>query len=106
MTICAGILEMQMQGRKSNAERFINSDEFKDILKDRLWACLLSPNLTVYVQDLAVQIFMSMQIYAKKNLQTFKILEVALEDPEMMEKIIVLISQLLTSALRSQTPCT
>ncbi|KIK79800.1 hypothetical protein PAXRUDRAFT_16130 [Paxillus rubicundulus Ve08.2h10] len=94
MTIRADILEMQMQGRKSNAERFVNSNEFKDILKDRLWACLLSPNLTAYVQDLVVQIF----IYAKKNLQTFKIPEAALEDPEMTEKIVVLISQLLTSA--------
>ncbi|KIK81806.1 hypothetical protein PAXRUDRAFT_15052 [Paxillus rubicundulus Ve08.2h10] len=66
MTIHADIPEMQMQGRKSNAKRFVNSDEF--------------------------------QIYAKKNLQTFKIPEAALEDPEMTEKIVVLISQLLMSA--------
>ncbi|KAF9229199.1 hypothetical protein BS17DRAFT_762874 [Gyrodon lividus] len=63
---------------------------YKDILKDQLWACLLSPNLTAYVQDLA--------IYTKKNLQTFKIPETALEDSEMTDKITSLISQLLMSA--------
>ncbi|KIK81785.1 hypothetical protein PAXRUDRAFT_806929 [Paxillus rubicundulus Ve08.2h10] len=102
MTICADILEMQIQGRKSDAERFINSNEFKltmtiiykDILKDQLWACLLSLDLTAYVQDLAVQIF----IYAKNNLQTFKILGATLEDSEMTEKITAIISQLLMSA--------
>ncbi|KIJ68889.1 hypothetical protein HYDPIDRAFT_122720 [Hydnomerulius pinastri MD-312] len=66
----------------------------KDILKDRLRSCLLSPNLTAYVQDLTTRVF----IYAKKNLQTFKIPEAALEDPELTDEISSLISGLLTSA--------
>lgn len=36
-------------------------------------------------------------MFAKKNLQVFKIPEPAMEDPEMSEKIILLIKDLLTS---------
>ncbi|KIJ15047.1 hypothetical protein PAXINDRAFT_12307 [Paxillus involutus ATCC 200175] len=111
ITVHADMLKLHAQRRKSQAEQFIESEEFKDILRERLRVCLLSPNLTAYVQEVASRIFISMvakpnqkqcllliwQAYAKQNLSTFKILEVALEDPEMTEYITSLISHLLTS---------
>ncbi|KIK78700.1 hypothetical protein PAXRUDRAFT_163265, partial [Paxillus rubicundulus Ve08.2h10] len=94
ITVHADMLELHAQRRKSQAEQFIESEEFKDILRERLQVCLLSPNLTAYKQCL----LLIWQAYAKQNLSTFKIPEVALEDPEMTEYITSLISHLLTSA--------
>ncbi|KIK80274.1 hypothetical protein PAXRUDRAFT_15880 [Paxillus rubicundulus Ve08.2h10] len=66
ITVHVDMLKLHAQRRKSQAEQFVESEEFK--------------------------------VYAKQNLSTFKILEVALEDPEMTEYITSLISHLLTSA--------
>ncbi|KAF9237455.1 hypothetical protein BU15DRAFT_48704 [Melanogaster broomeanus] len=115
ITVHADMLELHARQTKSQAEQFIESEEFKvssgqklhvdtlakltvqlskDILRERLRVCLLSPNLTAYVQEVANRIF----AYAKQHLSTFKIPEAALEDPEMTEQITSLISHLLTSA--------
>ncbi|KAI6153763.1 hypothetical protein BKA82DRAFT_133834 [Pisolithus tinctorius] len=94
ITVHADMLELHARQTKSHAEQFIESEEFKDILRERLRVCLLSPNLTAYVQEVANRIF----TYAKQHLSTFKIPEAALEDPEMTERITSLISHLLTSA--------
>ncbi|KAH7905869.1 hypothetical protein BJ138DRAFT_1094753 [Hygrophoropsis aurantiaca] len=59
---------------------------------DRLLSCLLSPNLTGYLDELPENIF----AYAKKNLSVFKIPARAMEDPEMSGFIDKLIKEVLT----------
>ncbi|KAF8840216.1 hypothetical protein BDN67DRAFT_981196 [Paxillus ammoniavirescens] len=93
ITMHAELLVKKQEEAKNDAHHYIHSEEFKDILKDRLRLCLLSPNLTAYVIDLASNVF----AYAKKNLATFKIPAKAIEDPEMLDHIHVLIKEILTS---------
>ncbi|KAI6147784.1 hypothetical protein BKA82DRAFT_947693 [Pisolithus tinctorius] len=95
MRIHASLLARNKVERKSAAIAFIKSEEFKEILKDRLRACLLSPNLTAYVLELANNVFVS--AYAKKNLEMFKIPVEAIEDPEMSDSISTLMKDILTS---------
>ncbi|KIJ12958.1 hypothetical protein PAXINDRAFT_14322 [Paxillus involutus ATCC 200175] len=88
----ATLLKFESSREKEDALLFIESDEFKLIMKDRLRTCLLSPNLTGYLHDLPENVW----AFAKKNLPVFKIPAKALEDPEMAEKIDTLIKDVLT----------
>ncbi|KIJ05450.1 hypothetical protein PAXINDRAFT_141310, partial [Paxillus involutus ATCC 200175] len=92
ITIQATLLRRARDTQTDEASTFINSKEFKEIMKDRLRTCLLSPNLTGYLIDLPDNIF----AYAKKNLSMFKIPASAIEDPEMSESIDILIKDVLT----------
>ncbi|KIJ15044.1 hypothetical protein PAXINDRAFT_12305 [Paxillus involutus ATCC 200175] len=98
ITMHAELLVRKREQEKTDAHQYISSEEFKhyftkDILKDRLRSCLLSPNLTAYIIDLALNVF----AYAKKNLTTFKIPPTTIEDPEMSDHIHMLIKEILTS---------
>jgi hypothetical protein len=77
ITTYATLLAKKQEQEKNDAFHYICSEEFKvsqiclsggkllmyciakDILKDRLRSCLLSPNLTAYVIDLASNVFVS-----------------------------------------------
>ncbi|KIJ11477.1 hypothetical protein PAXINDRAFT_15687 [Paxillus involutus ATCC 200175] len=93
ITTYATLLAKKQEQEKNDAFHYICSEEFKDILKDRLRSCLLSPNLTAYVIDLASNVF----AYAKKNLSMLKIPPGAIEDPELLDHIDMLIKEILTS---------
>ncbi|KAI6147932.1 hypothetical protein BKA82DRAFT_931860 [Pisolithus tinctorius] len=93
MCIHASLLARNKVERKSAATAFIKSKEFKEILKDWLHACLLSPNLTAYVLELANNVFS----YTKKILEMFKIPVEAIRDPKMSDSISTLMKDILTS---------
>ncbi|KAI9566494.1 hypothetical protein HD554DRAFT_2174414 [Boletus coccyginus] len=89
----ASIMSLKQESQKDETRKYIASDEFKDVLKERLRCCLLSPNLTGYVIGTASNILE----YAKKNIATFKIPEKATQDPEMLDDIATMVKELLTS---------
>lgn len=62
-------------------------------MKDRLHACLLSPNLTGYVLDLVDNVI----AYAKKHPTTFKIPNGTFQDPEMSDMVTTFIKENLTA---------
>ncbi|KAG6369831.1 hypothetical protein JVT61DRAFT_13478 [Boletus reticuloceps] len=89
----ASIISLKQQNRQDETQKYITSEEFKDVLKERLRCCLLSPNLTGYVVRTASKILE----YAKKNTATFKIPEKGIEDPEILDSIATMVRDLLTS---------
>ncbi|KAN0076941.1 hypothetical protein V8E55_010796 [Tylopilus felleus] len=66
--------------------------QFKEIMKDRMRSCLLSPNLTGYLSELPENIWSFM----KRNMVVFKIPPKALEDPELSDFIDSLMKDVLT----------
>ncbi|KAF8124140.1 hypothetical protein EV363DRAFT_1178470 [Boletus edulis] len=86
------LLAVERSRKKDETHVFLHSDQFKDIMKDRLRSCLLSPNLTGYVTELPENLWSFM----KKNTTVFKIPTLALDDPELSEYIDGLMKETLT----------
>ncbi|KAG1801435.1 uncharacterized protein HD556DRAFT_1438463 [Suillus plorans] len=93
LNLMATLLTMQRAAKRSASQDFIASDDFKGIMKDRLRACLLSPNLTGYVLELADNVI----AYAKKHPMTFKIPDGTFEDSEMSDMVTTFIKENLTA---------
>ncbi|KAG2097251.1 uncharacterized protein F5147DRAFT_656388 [Suillus discolor] len=93
LNLMATLLAMQRAAKRSASQDFIASDDFKGIMKDRLRACLLSPNLTGYVLELADNVI----AYAKKHPTTFKIPDGTFEDSEMSDVVTTFIEENLTA---------
>lgn len=55
----ASIISLRQENQKDETRKYIASEEFKDVLKERLRCCLLSPNLTGYVIGMASNILVS-----------------------------------------------
>ena len=55
----ASIMSLKHENEKDETWKYIESEEFKDVLKDRLRCCLLSPNLTGYVIGTATNVLVS-----------------------------------------------
>lgn len=63
----ASILSLKQESQKDETRKYIASEEFKDVLKERLRCCLLSPNLTGYVIGTASNILVSPTVHANSN---------------------------------------
>ncbi|KAG1857246.1 hypothetical protein C8R48DRAFT_775685 [Suillus tomentosus] len=97
LNLMATLLAMQRAAKRSASQDFIASDDFKGIMKDRLHACLLSPNLTGYVLELADNVI----AYAKKHPTTFKIPDGTFKDSKMLDMVTTFIKENLTTQWRS-----
>ena len=64
----ASIMTLRRDSQKDEARKYLASDEFKDILKDRLWCCLLSPNLTGYLIGTASKILVSPTVHTNSEI--------------------------------------
>ncbi|KAG6372219.1 hypothetical protein JVT61DRAFT_8019 [Boletus reticuloceps] len=91
------LMALERERLHDETQDFIRSHAFKDILKDRLRACLLSPNLSRYLDGLSEHIWG----FIKRNPGIFKVPARVLEDPELSDCIDTLIKDILTKQ-RSQ----
>ncbi|KAF8545752.1 hypothetical protein OG21DRAFT_1491955 [Imleria badia] len=91
------LLALECERICDEALTFIHSRGFKGILNDRLRTCLLSPNLSKYVDGLPEHLWG----FIKRNPGVFKLPAKALEDPELSIIVDSLIKEVLTSQ-RSQ----
>ena len=69
----ASVMSLKQKSQKDEAWRYIASEEFKDILKERLWCCLLSLNLTGYVIGIASNILVSPTMHPGLNVPSEKL---------------------------------
>ncbi|KAF8546846.1 hypothetical protein OG21DRAFT_1490763 [Imleria badia] len=82
---------------KDEVNSFIKSDDFKDVLQDRLRTALLSANLSHYLNGLNDRVWG----FIKKNLTVFNIPPLAMEDARLTIHINTLMKDVLTKQ-RSQ----
>ena len=59
---------LRQESQKDETRKHIAFDEFKDVLKERLRCCLLSPNLTGYVIGTASHVLVSPAVHANMNI--------------------------------------
>ncbi|KAI9455135.1 hypothetical protein HD554DRAFT_2148918 [Boletus coccyginus] len=97
ITIFGKLLSLERQRMKDDVHSFIKSDEFKDVLQDRLRTALLSANISHYLNGINDRIWG----FIKKNLAVFSIPPLAMEDARLTIYIDTLMKEVLTKQ-RSQ----
>ncbi|KAI9463448.1 hypothetical protein HD554DRAFT_2316133 [Boletus coccyginus] len=97
ITIFGKLLSLERQRMKDDVHSFIKSDEFKDVLQDRLQTALLSANISHYLNSINDRIWG----FIKKNLAVFSIPPLAMEDARLTIYIDTLMKEVLTKQ-RSQ----
>ncbi|KAG1764378.1 hypothetical protein EV702DRAFT_1205041 [Suillus placidus] len=93
MDIKATLIILGMANRKSllvEVKELIESKDFKSSLHNRLTACVLSPNLTAYVNDTLEHEFI------KNNNEIFKVPKFLFEDIELTTQLSKLVSEVLS----------
>ncbi|KAG1826380.1 hypothetical protein EV424DRAFT_1345690 [Suillus variegatus] len=106
--IKATLIMLSAANRKSlliEIKELIESKDFKSGLQNCLTACVLSPNLTAYVNDtlehvMVPSIFLWTKEFMKNNNEIFKVPKFLFEDIELTTQLLKLVSEAL-SCIRS-----
>ncbi|KAG2752016.1 hypothetical protein P692DRAFT_20725714 [Suillus brevipes Sb2] len=86
-------IDEQEKAALVDLKELIDSKDFRSALQSRLTACLLSPNLTVYVDDTHTNIME----FIKNHREVFKIPAALINDVELLAQLSKIVSELLSS---------
>ncbi|KAH9008939.1 hypothetical protein EDB83DRAFT_2531441 [Lactarius deliciosus] len=93
----ARLLKVENSLNKVQRENYLESDEFKSSLQDRLLVALLSPSIPAYVTDVAAR----MMVVIREQWKLFKVPMAVFEDPDYYAQLETLVSVLLTACRSS-----